>query len=172
MKLLGCYLIMQVYAAKAVDLAWKAEDAAVLLVKQGWAYTQEHPWTGYSAGAAGLLLAIPATRRMLWRRTFGLLRNQETVLNKSGQRVQLVQAHVEQHRQELQKLQERMMAAEEEYNSGYNKLRAARSAMQRLSTSVDKDERAANGEYRCLLLVASFIRLSRCKILIQTPLAP
>ena len=37
-------------------------------------------------------------------------------------------------------------AAEEEYRSGFNKLRAARHEMQRLSMSVDKDERAANGE--------------------------
>ena len=99
---------MQKYASRVADLACRAEDAAVLYVKQGLSTMHESPWTSYSLGTAGLLLALPTTRRMLWRRTFGLLQNQEAVLNNSGQRVKLVQAHVEQHRQQLEKLHERM----------------------------------------------------------------
>ncbi|KAF5842190.1 hypothetical protein DUNSADRAFT_8590 [Dunaliella salina] len=132
------------YVDQAQKQAQEAEDAAVSGAKSAMAWGAANPNLAYPAAGASVLLLLPGARRLLWRKTFGRLRNPEVALKNSADRVQSVHTHVNDHATQLSKLQERMLAAEAEYNSGYSKLKATRIELQRLASNVAKDEKTAN----------------------------
>mmetsp|Transcript_1994 Transcript_1994/g.4473 ORF Transcript_1994/g.4473 Transcript_1994/m.4473 type:complete len:244 (+) Transcript_1994:85-816(+) len=132
------------FVDQAQKQAREVEDAAVSGAMSAIAWGAANPNLAYPAAGASFLLLLPGTRRLLWRKTFGRLRNPETALKNSADRVQSVHTNVKDHATQLSKLQERMLAAEAEYNSGYSKLKATRIELQRLASNVAKDEKTAN----------------------------
>lgn len=103
------------------------------------------PYVTYPALTLGALLVLPPTRLLLYRWTLGRLRSPDAVFKSSEGRVEGLRSTLEQYANESKKLQERMVAAEEEMERGMTKLKNTRVELQRLASVVAKSERTAAG---------------------------
>ncbi|GFR44618.1 hypothetical protein Agub_g5905 [Astrephomene gubernaculifera] len=121
------------------------EDVVVSHLKQGIYLIQSNPDVSYPLLATGSILALPVTRRLLYRATIGRFRNPDNVLSTSEGKVEALRVKMSDFETEAKKLQERMVAAEEEYVRGKAKLKATRQELQRLAAVVGKSERTAAG---------------------------
>lgn len=119
------------------------EDGFFDTVKDGVEYCIAHPYVGYSILGTTAVLSVPPVRRLLFRYTFGRFQSEEGLLKSAEMRVGTLRTRVEEFTMEAEKLESRMLMAEEEMIRGRSKLKAARAELQRLGTVVAKNERMA-----------------------------
>lgn len=133
----------QGYVDHGVDQYKQLENQAFASAIEGIHWATANPYVSYPAAGASAILLIPFTRRLLWRQTLGRFRNPESVVRSCEGRVKGIGSRMEEYTNDVQKLQERMAAAETEYRSGMSKLKATRQEMQRLASSLASGERTA-----------------------------
>lgn len=140
----------QGYVDSAIATARTVEDAAVSVIKGAVRYTAENPYTAYPAATTFALLALPGTRRLLWRYSLGRFFRPEAAVEKAGERVKKLKSQLPDYAAQVQKLEERLKLGEEELNEGIRKLTATRKELQRLGRIVSADHSVAQGLVRSL----------------------
>lgn len=139
-----------VYVKQACTAYHDAEEAAVAGVKAGLAYAAANPYPTYAALGAVTILALPITRRALWRGTVGRFTSTESVVAANADKVETLKARTPDLVAQAQKLEERMLAAEAEYRQSMSTLRSTRSELTRLSKTLASNQATAEGVVQVL----------------------
>ena len=92
----------------------------------------EAPYATGAAAASLALLLLPASRRLLWRATFGRASSEEAVFNACNRGAETLRANAEASAKELKRLRDAAATAEVEMLRGQSKLRQAASELKRL----------------------------------------
>lgn len=114
------------------------------------AVLRAHEEESLAIGGAALLLAVPATRRLLWRQTLGRLRSKEAVFKSAELRSASLADRVAGQELEVKKLQERLGLAQAEYSRGLSKLTATARELEQLSGRISTSQRTAQGAHVCV----------------------
>ena len=90
------------------------------------------PYATAAGAVAVASLALPGTRALLWRATFGRLQSEEFLFNRATRAYESLAHAAEGRAGELAKAREAAAIAEEEMSRGRSKLRAAAKELKRL----------------------------------------
>ncbi|GAB4819078.1 hypothetical protein N2152v2_006124 [Parachlorella kessleri] len=121
----------------------QTEEVTISKLREGVNFIVEHQNESLAAAAVLAAVVLPGPRRFLLRNTIGRLRSEEAIYKSSELRATSLADKLEGQHKELQKLQERLALAQEEYQRGLSKLRQTASELQRLSGRVHSSEKTA-----------------------------
>ncbi|KAK9837098.1 hypothetical protein WJX81_002663 [Elliptochloris bilobata] len=125
----------------AVSHYRSTEQAAFDKLKEGVAFVREHQAASTALAAGAALVILPGPRRILWRQTLGRLRSKEAQYQAIETRARQAQETLTQQEAEAVKLEQRLAAAREQYDSGLSKLRSTARQLESLASQVRSTER-------------------------------
>uniref|UniRef100_A0A6U0XHU4 Uncharacterized protein n=1 Tax=Polytomella parva TaxID=51329 RepID=A0A6U0XHU4_9CHLO len=131
------------YVSAGVEKYNELENIAVSQLKAGIKWSIDNPEISYSVLGVTTILALPATRWLLYRATIGRFQNAENIFNSNIAKLESVKSNSEKFALEITKLEERRISAEAEFKNSIAKLKATRDEFQRLASQVSKNQKAA-----------------------------
>ncbi|KAK9828297.1 hypothetical protein WJX74_007593 [Apatococcus lobatus] len=132
-----------------------SQDAAFDYMKGCIAAATEYPEISYPALGLAALIILPGPRRFLWRQTVLRVRSEESMYRSAENKAHQVHESLADQKVEAQKLQERLSAAWQEYNSGVNKLKSTNRQLQQLANRVSNNDAKAQALLEDLRLLPS-----------------
>ena len=100
--------------------------------------------TAAIAGAAGIVIvALPTTRRIIWRMTFGRLQSAEAAQKAAEQRLVSLQELIDSNAKDADKLAEQLAVTKGRYSTAVAEVQNAASAMRGLESNVESTESKA-----------------------------
>lgn len=125
--------------------ATNAEQVAFSYLKEGVRLASENETAAVAAGAMLLLVAVPGIRQFFVRRTVGKFRSEEGRFRAAELKAQQLQESAAQQADAVKMLEERLSAAQVEYDTGLQKLRATGQRMLALTKDLKGAQRDAKG---------------------------
>lgn len=84
-------------------------------LKHSIEYCIANPYVAYPLFGSAAVLALPPTRRLMYKVTLGRFRSPESIASSSAQRLESISSQMTGYTSEVTKLQTRLQTAEEEY---------------------------------------------------------
>eukprot|EP00897_Mesotaenium_endlicherianum_P008529 jgi/Mesen1/7704/ME000405S06997 len=133
------------FAREGTEVVKAYEKALFAYLKVGVYYAAEYPVYTAAGLTALSLVGFKGPRKFMYRNTFGRFVSEDAMVANAERQVKDLRANVDIHKNETQKLQERVALAEEEFKRGSTKLRYAGAELRRLWKRVADTEQQATG---------------------------
>mmetsp|Transcript_5081 Transcript_5081/g.14590 ORF Transcript_5081/g.14590 Transcript_5081/m.14590 type:complete len:241 (+) Transcript_5081:616-1338(+) len=134
----------------AMEVFDQYSEHAFYKLKEGFHWARENENITVPAAVTALALILPGPRRFLWRQTLGRFRSEESLFRAAERKYSGVTESLEAHSVEGQKLQQRLAAAQEQYDTGLRKCIATAKQISALQSRVRGTEKSASSLVRDL----------------------
>lgn len=141
----------EVYASARASAA-ELEEVAAVRAHSLLDAAAEAPGAAAGASLTLLALALPSSRRFLYRQTIGRLRSDAALAASAASRATALRGTVYEQQKEVAKLAERVLLASDEYTRGRSKLIAAGGQLRALGRAARRVLRPKRGFSRMLSL--------------------